>query len=278
MELGKYNKLKTVRAVDFGLYLDGDDGKEILLPTRYVPQNAKVGDEIEVFVYNDNEGRPIATTDKPFGIVGEFCMLKVKDKTPAGVFLEWGVMKDLLVPFSEQKEDMKTGKYYLVYIYLDYVTKRIAASTRLDKFLDNIPPEYEQNQEVDLTVAGKTELGYKVIVNNLHWGLIYRNQVFKELHIGEKCKGYIKEVRQDDKIDVCLYPAGYEKVTSVVHQIVRKLDNNQGFLPYNDKTDAEIIYSVFACSKKCFKQAIGYLYRMRVIKIESKGIIYIEKH
>jgi predicted RNA-binding protein (virulence factor B family) len=277
MELGKYNRLKTVKAVDFGLYLDGGDGKEILLPTRYVPQNAKVGDEIEVFVYNDNEGRPIATTDKPFGCVGEFCLMKVKDKAPAGVFLDWGIMKDLLVPFSEQKEEMITGKYYLVYIYLDFITKRIVASARLDKFLDNIPPEYEKHQEVDLTVAGRTDLGYKVIINSLHWGLAYKNQVFKELHVGEKCRGYIREVREDGKIDVSLYPEGYDKVAPVVRQIVSKLSENQGFLPCNDKTDAETVYSLFACSKKSFKQAIGYLYRTRVIKIEDRGITYIGK-
>jgi predicted RNA-binding protein (virulence factor B family) len=277
METGKYNKLKVVKAVDFGLYLDSGDGREILLPLRYMPENAAVDDEIEVFIYNDNEGRPIATTEKPYGAVGEFQFMKVKDKSAAGAFLDWGLMKDLLVPFSEQKEDMKIGAYYLVYIYLDFITKRIVASTRLDKFLDNVPPDYEQNQEVDLIVANKTELGYKVIINHLHWGLIYNNQVFGELQTGEKCKGYIKEVREDEKIDVSLYPLGYNKVETVIHQMMQELDKNKGFLPYNDKTDAALIYATFSCSKKSFKQAIGYLYKKRLIKIEDKGIFYINK-
>lgn len=277
MELGKYNKLKVVKTVDFGLYLDGGDGKEILLPTRYVPLDAKIDNEIEVFVYNDNEGRPIATTDKPYGAVGEFQYMKVKDKSAAGAFLDWGIMKDLLVPFREQKEDLIVGNYYLVYIYLDFITQRIVASTRLDKFLDNVPPEYEEQQEVDLIVANRTELGYKVIINNLHWGLVYKNQVFNELHTGERCKGYIKEVREDDKIDVTLFPTGYNKIESVIQQIIQKLDENQGFLPYNDKTNAELIYSLFSCSKKSFKQAIGFLYKERLIQIENKGISYIKK-
>ncbi|MDR0836405.1 MAG: GntR family transcriptional regulator [Tannerella sp.] len=277
LELGKYNKLKVVKTVDFGLYLDGGDGKEILLPTRYVPLDAKIDNEIEVFVYNDNEGRPIATTDKPYGAVGEFQYMKVKDKSAAGAFLDWGIMKDLLVPFREQKEDLIVGNYYLVYIYLDFITQRIVASTRLDKFLDNVPPEYEEQQEVDLIVANRTELGYKVIINNLHWGLVYKNQVFNELHTGERCKGYIKEVREDDKIDVTLFPTGYNKIESVIQQIIQKLDENQGFLPYNDKTNAELIYSLFSCSKKSFKQAIGFLYKERLIQIENKGISYIKK-
>jgi predicted RNA-binding protein (virulence factor B family) len=272
LETGKYNTLKILKTVDFGLYLDGGNKKEILLPTRYVSPNMKVGDEIEVFIYNDNEGRPIATTEKPYGTVGEFQYMKVKDKSSAGVFLDWGIMKDLLVPFSEQKEDMKTGDRYLVYIYLDVITKRIVASTRLDKFLDNIPPDYRQNQEVDLIVAAQTDLGYKVIINSLHWGLIYADQIFRPLHTGEKCKGYIREVRDDEKIDVNLYPQGYGKVEDVVRLITLQLDKNRGFLPCSDKTDAALIRAMFSCSKKTFKQAVGYLYRRRLIKIDDAGI------
>ena len=272
MEIGKYNKLKVVKSVDFGLYLDGGNGLEILLPTRYVPKNAEVGDEIEVFIYKDNEERLIATTEHPYGIVGEFQLMKVKEVSNAGAFLDWGIMKDLLVPYREQKTQMQTGQRYLVYIYLDFITKRVTASARLDKFLDNTPPDYVKYQEVDLIIAGETDLGCKAIINNSHWGLLYQNQIFKKLSTGEKCKGYIKEVREDDKIDLSLYPAGYDKVDGIAKQIMDALERNDGFLSVNDKSDAEVIYSLFSCSKKSFKMAIGALYKKNLISIEEHGI------
>ena len=272
LDLGKYNKLKVVKAVDFGLYLDGGDGQEILLPTRYVPQDASVGDTLEVFIYKDNDERPIATTDRPYATVGEFQLMKVKDVSPAGAFLDWGIMKDLLVPYREQKDPMNAGQMYLVYIYLDFITKRIVASTRIDKFLDNIPPDYEPNQEVDLIIAGKTELGYKVIINNAHWGLLYHNEVFQTLSTGEKCKGYIKQVREDEKIDICLQLSGYDKIDGVAEQIIKALKNNDGKLSVSDKSDADEIYSLFSCSKKSFKKAIGALYKQRLLIIENDGI------
>ena len=272
LEIGKYNKLTVVKSVDFGLYLDGGDGLEILLPTRYVPQDAEVGSEIEVFIYKDNEERLIATTDRPYGIVGEFKYMKVKDMSSAGAFLEWGIMKDLLVPYREQKTGMQVGRRYLVYIYLDFVTKRIAASARLDKFLDNIPSDYTKNQEVSLIIADKTELGYKAIINNSHWGLLYHNEIFSPIAEGEECKGYIKEVREDDKIDLSLYPIGYDKVDGISKQIMDTLTSNNGFIPVCDKSDAEDIYKYFACSKKSFKKAIGALYKQRLILIDDTGI------
>jgi predicted RNA-binding protein (virulence factor B family) len=272
LDTGKYNKLKVVKSVDFGIYLDGGEGREILLPKRYVPENVKVGDELEVFIYKDNEDRLIATTEHPFGIAGEFQWMKVKDVSKAGAFLDWGIMKDLLVPFREQKTDMKPEEYHLVYIYLDFITKRIVASARIDKFLDNTPPLYERNQEVDIIIADKTELGYKVIINHSHWGLLYHNEIFRKLTMGERCKGYIKEVRDDDKIDVSLYPMGYNKVDGIVQQIVTALENNNGYLAVSDKSDAEEIYALFACSKKSFKMALGALYKKNLISIEKHGI------
>ena len=272
MNIGKYNTLTVVKTVNFGLYLDGGNGLEILLPTRYVPKNAAVGDEIEVFIYRDNNGLLIATTDHPYGTVGEFQWMKVKDVSSAGAFLDWGIMKDLLVPHREQKSAMKVGHYYLVHIYLDAATERITASARIDKFLDNIPLDYERNQEVDLIIANETEFGYKTIINNCHWGLIYRNEVFRQLSTGEKCKGYIKEVREDEKIDVSLYPLGYDKVDSIAQQIITALEQNNGYLPVSDKSDAEKIYSLFSCSKKSFKMAIGSLYKKNIIMIEELGI------
>lgn len=272
MEIGKYNTLRIVKKVDFGVYLDGGNGMEILLPTRYVPENCQVDDEIEVFIYHDNEGRLIATTVQPLATVGEFAWMKVKEVSDAGAFLEWGLMKDLLVPYREQKMSMQLGRNYLVYVYLDIITKRIVASARIDKFLDNVPPRYEHNQEVDLLVADETEIGYKVIINHLHWGLIYHNEVFRPLTKGENLKGYIKEVREDEKIDVSLFPLGYEKVDGIAQQIFRTLQQNGGFLSVHDKSDADEIYSLFACSKKSFKKAIGALYKQQLILLDDKGI------
>lgn len=193
-----------------------------------------------------------------------------------GAFLEWGLMKDLLVPFREQKMPMREGKWYLVYVHLDHVTKRIVASARVDKFLDNVPPVYEFNQEVDLLVADETEIGYKVIINNLHWGLVYHNEIYRRLERGEHLKGYIKEVREDEKIDVSLTRLGYEKVEGIAGIILDALKVQKGFLAVHDKSPADEIYSLFGCSKKSFKQAIGALYKKKLISIEPAGIRLIE--
>ena len=276
VEIGKYNTLKIVKDLDFGVYLDGGDDLEILLPARYVPRNVKPGDEVEVFIYHDNEGRIIATTAKPLAIVGEFQWMECKSVNDMGAFLEWGLMKDLLVPFREQKMPMREGKWYLVYVHLDHVTKRIVASARVDKFLDNVPPVYEFNQEVDLLVADETEIGYKVIINNLHWGLVYHNEIYRRLERGEHLKGYIKEVREDEKIDVSLTRLGYEKVEGIAGIILDALKVQNGFLPVHDKSPADEIYSLFGCSKKSFKQAIGALYKKKLISIEPAGIRLIE--
>ena len=272
VEIGKYNTLKIVKDLDFGVYLDGGDDLEILLPARYVPRNVKPGDEVEVFIYHDNEGRIIATTAKPLAIVGEFQWMECKSVNDMGAFLEWGLMKDLLVPFREQKMPMREGKWYLVYVHLDHVTKRIVASARVDKFLDNVPPVYEFNQEVDLLVADETEIGYKVIINNLHWGLVYHNEIYRRLERGEHLKGYIKEVREDEKIDVSLTRLGYEKVEGIAGIILDALKVQKGFLAVHDKSPADEIYSLFGCSKKSFKQAIGALYKKKLISIEPTGI------
>lgn len=272
IEIGKYNTLKVVKSVSFGVYLDGGEGLEILLPLRYVPMDTKPGDEIEVFIYHDNEGRLIATTARPYATVGEFQFMEVKDVNDAGAFLDWGIMKDLLVPFREQRIPMKEGKWYLVYVRLDPVTKRIMASSRVDKFLDNTPPLYEYNEEVNLLVTDQTDLGYKVIINNQHWGLLYYDEVFQRLERGERLKGYIKEVREDDKIDVSLSPLGYQKVEGIADTVLKTLRQKGGYIAVHDKSDPDLIYSLFHCSKKAFKQAIGSLYKQRLIKLEDKGI------
>lgn len=272
LQIGNYNTLRITKLVSFGVYLDGGDGKEILLPTRYVPKGAKVDDEVQVFIYHDNEGRLIATTLHPKAVVGEFAFMRVKSVNSTGAFLDWGLMKDLLVPFKEQKMAMREGKWYLVYVHLDHLTGRIVASARVEKFLGNVPPEYESNQEVDLLVADDTEIGYKVIVNDLHWGMIYHNQVFQRLEKGERLKGYVKGVREDDKLDISLQPLGYQRVDGISQRILEALQMKDGYLPVHDKSDPEEIYSLFRCSKKAFKQAIGSLYKQHRIRMEADGI------
>ena len=277
VEIGKYNILKIVKDLDFGVYLDGGDGVEILLPARYVPKNVKPGDEVEVFIYHDNEGRLIATTVKPLAQAGEFQFMEVKSVNSTGAFLEWGLMKDLLVPFKEQKMPMREGKWYLVYVHVDHVTGRIVASARIDKYLDNVIPNYTFNQEVDLLVAEDTEIGYKVIINNTHWGLVYHSEVFQRLEKGDHVKGYIKEVREDEKIDVSLTPLGYPKVEGIAKTILDSLKAQGGYVAVHDKSEPELIYSLFRCSKKAFKQAIGALYKQKIINLEAEGIRLINK-
>ncbi len=271
VEIGKINRLKIKKQVDFGVYLDGD-GQEILLPKRYVPEGAQPGDELSVFLYHDNEGRLIATTDKPYAQVGEFQYMEVKSVNQVGAFLEWGIMKDLLVPYKEQNGRMREGGWYLVYVRLDEKSGRIMASARINKFLNNVPPEYDQNESVDLIVADETDIGYKVIINNRHWGMVYRNEVFQRLEKGEHLRGYVKEVRDDDKIDVSLTPLGYQKVEGISAIILDSLKAQGGFLAVHDKSNPDLIYSLFRCSKKSFKQAIGSLYKQQLITIERDGI------
>lgn len=271
-EIGKFNKLRIVKTVDFGLYLDGGELGEILLPTRYVPENVQIDDCIDVFIYLDSEDRIIATNIKPFAQVDEVAFLKVVSVNSIGAFLDWGLMKDLLVPFREQHQTMEEGKYYLVFVYLDKDTKRIVGSAKLDKFLDNVPPDYTTGQEVDLMIANQTELGYNAIVNSTHWGMLYKNEVFRNLDKGSKIKGYIKKVREDDKIDLSLDKPGFERIEGVGRMLLKKMEENHGFLGLTDKTDPEYIYLKLGISKKAFKMAVGTLYKARLIRIADDGI------
>jgi hypothetical protein len=270
--IGRYNTLRVIKEVDFGVYLDGETEGEILMPVRYVPRNCKAGDFVDVFLYLDSEDRPIATTEEPFAQVGEFAMLRVQSVNKIGTFLDWGIMKDLLVPFREQKVTMTEGRSYLVYIYVDEETHRIVASAKLNKFLDKSLPDYTVGQEVDLVIESETDLGYKAIVNNLHWGILYENEVFEQLAKGLKIKGYIKKIRPDNKIDLSLHPLGYEKVDPLTQMILDEMKKMGGFIAVSDKSDAEEVYRVFGISKKSFKQAIGALYKKRLITISPDGI------
>lgn len=271
-KIGKYNVLKAVRRTDNGMYLDGEDLGEILLPKKFVPEELKPEGEIEVFIYKDSEDRLVATTKKPIAIVDEFALMRVVSISTAGAFLDWGLEKDLMVPYREQKRKMEVGRSYVVAVYLDTQSNRIAASAKLDYFLDNLPAEYEENQEVDLIIWQKTELGYKVIINNSHSGIIYNNEIFQEVNIGDNLKGYIKKLRNDEKIDVTLSKPGYEKVGGLAEQILDAIKASNGFLPLNDKSDPELIQKQFGISKKNFKKAIGSLYKEKLIEICDEGI------
>lgn len=270
--LGKYNELKIVKELDFGVYLDGGEMGEILLPIRQVPPNAKPDDTIEVFLYKDSEDRLIATSKEPFAIVEEFAVLRVVEVNRTGAWLDWGLDKHLLVPFREQKQDMEEGKFYLVYIYVDIETQRLAASSKLDKFLDNIPPEYEEGQEVDLLISNQSDIGYVAVINNVHSGLLYKNEVFQKLKRGQKIKGYIKKVREDEKIDLVLQKPGYDKIDSLSQSILRKLKEENGTIALGDKSSPEDIYTTFEISKKDFKKAIGKLYREKIIEVKKEEI------
>jgi predicted RNA-binding protein (virulence factor B family) len=269
---GRYNTLKVVKYVDFGVYLDGGEMGEILLPARYVPEECEVGEDLEVFIYLDSEDRIIATTEKPFAQVGEFAMLRVNAVNNVGAFLDWGLMKELLVPFREQKMDMVAGRSYLVYVYLDPDSKRIAASAKLEKFLDNVIPEYRVGEEVSIIIESESELGYNAIINHLHRGILYHDELPAPLNKGQQLKAYIKKVRDDHKIDLSLYRPGYGQVDEISQMILDRLKEAGGFLPFTDKSDAALIFDHFAISKKVFKKAIGALYKQRRILLEEKGL------
>jgi predicted RNA-binding protein (virulence factor B family) len=271
-EIGKVNHMYVVKEVDFGIYLDGGDLGEILMPKRYVPEGTQPEDMIDAFIYLDSEDRLVATTEKPLAMVGEFALLEVVSVTQVGAFLNWGLPKDLFVPFREQRQPMEAGQKYLVYVYLDTDTKRIAASSKIEHYLDNIPVDYDVDEEVDLIIVNETDLGYNAIIDNSHLGILYKNEVFQPLNPGDRVEGYIKKIRTDGKIDLCLQKAGYEKISSFADQIIASLERNNGFLALTDKSSPEDIYKAFKISKKNFKAAIGALYKKRIIVLEEKGI------
>lgn len=272
IKLGKYNQLEVVKEVDFGVYLNGDEDGEILLPKRYVPEGTKPGDILNVFIYLDMEERLVATTLQPYVQVGEFACLEVAWVNQFGAFLNWGLMKDLFVPFREQKMKMQKGKRYVVYVRLDEESYRIVASAKVEHFLSTEKPDYQPGQEVEVLVWQRTELGYKVIVENKFSGMLYHNEIFQPLEVGMRLTAFIKQVRPDGKIDLVLQKAGARKVDDFSEVLWQYIKDNDGFTPLNDKTDAEVIYHTFGVSKKTFKKAVGDLYKKRRIVLEEDGI------
>ncbi len=271
-EIGQSCTLEVVKQVDFGVYLNAHELGQVLLPNKVVPKGCQVGDKLEVFLYLDSNDLPIATTKKPLAQVGEFAYLKVVSIGRVGAFLNWGLEKDLLLPFGEQHKQAEEGRSYLVYVHRNRADERIVASSKIDKFVDKSPAWYKNGQQVDLIIAGTTDLGYKAIVNNKHWGVIYQNEVFRKLKFGQKLKGYIKQVRHDNKLDLTLQKADRQELDQQSQRIMKKLAQAGGFLPYSDKTSPEVIYAELGMSKKAFIKAIGGLFKAGKLRIEDDGI------
>ncbi len=269
--VGQFNKLRVVKEVAFGLYLEGGEWGEILLPNKFVPQGTKVNDLVDVFIYFDSDDRIIATTLSPRAMVGCCAYLKVIDVNPVGAFLDWGLDKDLLVPRPEQHRPLEKDKFYLVYVKLDN-QGRIIASSKLDHCLDKTPHHFRRGDEVNLMIAENTELGSKVVVNDSHWGLIHAADIFQSLVYGKKMRGYIKTVREDGKIDIALRKMGHGHTTVLAQRILEELQKKGGFLPLHDKSSSLDIKRALGDSKKSFKSAIGHLYKQGLIDIESGGI------
>ena len=272
IKLGRYNQLEIVKEVDFGVYLDGDEDGEILLPLKYVPEGSAPGDILNVFIYLDMEERLVATTRPPYAQVGDFACLEVAWVNEYGAFLDWGLMKDLFVPFREQKVKMQKGRRYVVYVDLDEESYRIMGSARVERYLSRERADYLPGDEVEVMVWQRTDLGYKVIVDNKFGGMLYHNEIFQQLATGMKLPAFVKQVRPDGKIDLELQQAGFRKVDDFAEVLLQFIKDKGGRTSINDKTDAETIYDTFGVSKKTFKKAVGELYKKRLIVLEDGGI------
>ena len=275
IELGKYNVLEVVKEVEFGMYLDGGEDGEILLPLRYVPEGCQPGDLLNVFIYLDNEERLVATTLTPLVQVGEFACLEVAWVNEYGAFLNWGLMKDLFVPFREQKMKMQVGKKYVIHAHLDDESYRIVASAKVDRYLSKEAAPYQAGDEVDILIWQKTDLGFKAIIENKYSGLLYDSEIFQSLHTGDRVKAFIKQIREDGKIDLILQKPGFEKVDDFSKTLLQYIKDNGGRIALNDKSPADEIYSTFGVSKKTFKKGVGDLYKKHLILLPGDGIVLV---
>jgi hypothetical protein len=277
VKLGKMNDLTVVKTVDFGVYLDGGEEGEILLPTRYVPENCQPGDTVKVFLYLDSEERLIATTLTPLVQVDEFAFLEVAWVNEYGAFLNWGLMKDLFVPFREQKQKMRVGQSYLIHAHIDEESYRIMASAKVERYLSKEMPTYKEKDKVQVLVWQRTDLGYKVIVENRFSGMLYHNELFQPIEPGMHLEAYVKQVRPDGKLDLTLQLSGGRKVDDFAEVLLKYVQEHRGFIPYHDKSEAEEIYEEFEVSKKTFKKAVGDLYKKRLIQLERNGIRLVQQ-
>lgn len=272
INIGEYNTLKILRDTDPGLFLGDDEDNDVLLPNKYVPEQFEIGDELSVFVYLDHEERPVATTLKPHIKPGEFALLRCNYTNEFGAFLDWNLEKDLFCPFKEQAFKMRKGDWYLVYCYMDEETNRLVASSKTNSFLSNKELSVKQFDEVDLIVSHPSEIGMNVIVNELHLGLIFKDDLFKEISVGDRLKGIVKKIRPDNKLDISLGQIGYRNIEPNAKLILQELEDNSGFLALTDKSDPEEIKEILQMSKKVFKKALGSLYKQRVITLKEDGI------
>lgn len=270
--LGHYNDFTILRFLEFGALLDGGEWGELKLAKRCIPDGAKAGDAVRVFLYTDSEDQPAVTTDAPLCEVCDFALLECLEVNNYGAFLDWGIPKDLMVPFREQKQKMEPGRQYMVYVYVDESSKRIVASSKIERFLDQTFPRFEEGQEVKIKICGQNDLGYKAIIEGTHSGILYRNEIFRKLRIGEESTAFVKKVREDDKIDLILDRPGPKKVDALSQKILDTLADRGGFINVTDKSDPEFISMLFGVSKKTYKKAAGALYKARMIRIEDDGI------
>lgn len=272
IKIGEYNELTVLRSTSVGLFLGDDEDNDILLPRKYVTADMKMSDVLKVFVYNDSEDRMVATTETPYLIVDQFALLKVVDSNRSGAFLYWGLEKDLMVPTNEQKHPMKVGQEYLIFMYLDESTNRLVGSTRIAEFLSNEDVKVKEREEVDLIIYEKTDLGYNAIINNYYKGLVYKNEIFKPIAIGDRLKGYIKTIREDKNIDLSLQPLGLQNLETAAQQILDHLKKHSGYLNLNDDSSPEDIYNKMQMSKKSFKKGLGILYKQKLVRLEPNGV------
>lgn len=277
IQLGNFNTLEILRETSVGMFLGDDDVDDLLLPTKYIPENAQVGDSLEVFCYLDHEERPIATTLKPYVKRNEFGFLRVAEVNEIGAFMDWGLEKHLLVPFREQREKMRDGHWYVVYCYLDEKSFRLVASARVKKYLNNNGLSLQPKEEVQILVARSTDLGFEVIVNDKHLGLVYRDEVYQPIQIGDRLKAYVKKIRSDKKIDISLKPIGHLQIEPSADQVYSMLSEAGGYMALHDKSSPEDIQEALQMSKKTFKKAIGTLYKARKIDIKEDGIYQLKK-
>ncbi len=275
IKIGDYNTLEIIRETEQGLYLADEEGNEVLLPNRYVPEAFKIWEKMEVFVYLDNEERPVAVTDKPYITVNDFALLRCSQVTEYGAFLDWGLVKELFCPFKEQAFKMKKGGWFLVYCFLDEKTGRLVASSKTNQFLDNKELTVQQFDEVDIIISHPSDIGMNVIVNKKHSGLIFKDDIYQDLSVGDRMKGIVKKVRPDNKLDISLGQIGYRNIEPNAETILHELEDNGGFLSLTDKSDPETIKKTLQMSKKNFKKAIGALYKQRLIEIKDDGIYLV---
>jgi predicted RNA-binding protein (virulence factor B family) len=278
IKVGQVNTLQVTKVEDFGVFFDALDYGSVMLPKRFVTEPIAIGQSLDIFLYFDSDSQLVATTERPIAQVGEWGLMKVEAVSSIGAFVNWGIdSKDLLLPFSEQRTNFNVGQELLVYVYTDKASGRIVGTTKFNKILDNEPANYKKNEQVALLIAERSELGYKAVINGSHWGMIFSSDVFGKLFIGKRLKGYIKNIRDDGKIDLALQKVGVEKLDELSEKIVELLNKKEGYLPLNDRSTPDAIFAVFRTSKGTFKKSIGGLYKKGIITLEAEGIRLVDK-